>query len=96
MNLDFPDFKAEFITDNQGRKRVILDIEQFNELIEALKDYHDIAQVALLKCEKSEEETFTLEEVEQALKKKTYFDRNQKQLYMTLKQFVQQLLHNYI
>lgn len=70
MKLDFPDIKAEFITDDQGKNRVILDLEQFNELLEALEDYHDIAQAALLKIEESCEETFTLEEIEHALERK--------------------------
>ena len=42
--------KANFIVDAKGKKKqVVLDIEQFEELLETLEDYYDIAQAAVKK-----------------------------------------------
>lgn len=44
------DIKANFIVDGKGKKKqVVLDIEQFEELLETLEDYYDIAQAAVKK-----------------------------------------------
>ena len=70
-NKPFPEFegiKADFITDAQGnKKKVILDIEQFRELLETLEDYYDIAQVAIKK--QGEDSGDSLEEVKKRLLK---------------------------
>ncbi|MBM3887166.1 hypothetical protein FJ364_04505 [Candidatus Dependentiae bacterium] len=42
--------KAQFIVDAKGKKKqVVLDIDQFEELLEVLEDYYDIAQAAIKK-----------------------------------------------
>lgn len=65
MKIAFPDIKADFIVDHQGnKKKVILDIEQFEELIETLEDYYDIATAAL---EKRDTQTCSLEELKRAI-----------------------------
>ena len=49
----YPDLKAQFIVDAKGnKKQVVLDIDQFEELLETLEDYYDIAQAAILKNKK--------------------------------------------
>ena len=49
----YPDQKAQFIVDAKGnKKQVVLDIDQFEELLETLEDYYDIAQAAILKNKK--------------------------------------------
>lgn len=67
MKLDFPEIKADFITDPKGKKKfVVLKIEQFQELLETLEDYHDIAQAALAKRET--DQFYTIEEVEKRIR----------------------------
>jgi PHD/YefM family antitoxin component YafN of YafNO toxin-antitoxin module len=64
MKLEFPDVQANFIVDSQGQKKfVVLDVQQFKELMETLEDFYAIAQAGLVKSQ--EEETITLEELEQ-------------------------------
>lgn len=67
-STEFENIKADFITDSEGnKKKVILDIEQFKELLETLEDYYDLAQVAIQK--QNLEESDNLEKIKKRLLK---------------------------
>ena len=73
MKLLYPEVKADFIVDSKGnKKKVILDIKQFNKLMEALEDYHDIAAVALEKEKK--QDFFDWEDVKKEISKKKNYE----------------------
>ena len=62
MKVSYPKIKANFIVDSEGnKKQVVLEIEQFNELLETLQDYYDIASSVL--SEKNLDEALDLEDV---------------------------------
>ncbi len=69
MSLTLPEVKASFIVDGQGnKKQVVLDIEQYHELLETLEDYHDIAVAAL--AVKENEQAVSIEELEKEILQK--------------------------
>ena len=62
------DIKENFIVDAKGKKKqVVLDIKQYETLLETLEDYYDIAQAAIKKHKK--EPVDTLENVKKKLLK---------------------------
>jgi hypothetical protein len=69
MKLSLPQtLNAEFVVDNKGnKKKIILDMDQFQELVDLLQDYYDLAKIAV---SKKGAKTYTLEEVEKSLLKK--------------------------
>ena len=69
MKVSYPEVKANFIVDSEGnKKQVVLEIEQFNELLETLQDYYDIASSVL--SEKNLDEALDLEDVKKQVLKK--------------------------
>jgi hypothetical protein len=63
-----PNLKAHFITDAKGnKKQVVLELDQFEELLETLEDYYDIVHAAVAK--RKNEKTKSLDAVKKRLLK---------------------------
>ena len=63
MKVSFPILNPDFVYDQKGHKKaVILDIKEFEDLVEGLEDFYDIVNAYKVK-EESNPETFSLESV---------------------------------
>jgi hypothetical protein len=72
MKHAYPEIKANFIIDEKGKKKsVILDIKQFNDLLETLQDYYEIAHAALEK-DPDLENAISLEDLKKQILKNTH------------------------
>ncbi len=63
MKVSFPILNLDFVYDKKGHKKsVILDIKEFEDLVEGLEDFYDIVNAYKAK-EESSSEAFSLESV---------------------------------
>ena len=63
MKVSFPILNPDFVYDQKGHKKaVILDIKEFEDLVEGLEDFYDIVNAYKAK-EESSPEAFSLESV---------------------------------
>ncbi len=63
MKLSIPPINPQFVYDQEGNKKaVLLDIKEFDNLVEGLEDFYDLMRVYKIKQEGAGE-TFNLKDV---------------------------------